>query len=307
MKIIVIGSGAMGCLFGGLLSRNKTNQVILVDTWAEHVGKLNVDGLQIRREKGVERIPVKAVLPSDLDEQADLVIVFTKSQDTESALEKVKHIFKPDSLALTLQNGLGNAEKLTAYLPLNRIIIGTTTLPCDFPEAGVIQTEGEGETRILSADAVKRVETESIAELLTEAELNCSVVDDIYVTIWEKVAFNAALNALCAITRLPVGGVGDVEEGYRLAMTVVEEVISVAHQKGIEASLTRCKETVVMAFAGHKSHQPSMLQDIIAKRPTEIGAINAAVAKEAKQLGLEVPVTAALADLVTIIQKNFNK
>lgn len=307
MKIVIVGSGAMGSLFGGLLSKIGENRVLLVDAWQEHVDKLNADGLEIRTPAGAELIPVKASLPGDVDGQADLVIVFTKSQHTGEALGAVKSIFKPDTLALTLQNGLGNAERLNEYLPLDRIIVGTTTYPCDLVKAGVIRTEGEGESKILSADGVKRDKTCEIADLLCEAGLQSRVVEDIFISIWEKVAFNCVMNALCGVTRLPVGGIGDVEEGYRLAMLILEEVIAVANRKGIKADLKRVKGTVDMAFAEHKSHQPSMLQDILARRQTEIMSINGAVAQEAKKLGMETPVTAALADLVSVIEKSYLK
>jgi 2-dehydropantoate 2-reductase len=305
MKITVIGSGAMGSLFGGLLSKNGKNSVLLVDTWPEHVQKINSDGLEVRGDQGIERIQVRAAFPTEVIEQADLVIVFTKSQNTRGALESVKHIFKPETMALTLQNGLGNVERLAEYIPLEQIIVGTTTNPCDILEPGVIQSKGGGETKILSADSIKRKSTDSVAAELNEAGLHCMVVEDIYVSIWEKVAFNCAMNALCGVTRLTVGGIGDVKEGYGLAIRIVEETIAVANRKGIKADLKRCKQTVNMAFVEHKDHKPSMLQDILAERPTEIESINGAVAREAKKLGMETPVTSVLADLVSVIQKNF--
>ncbi len=307
MNIVVIGAGAMGSLFGGFLSKSGEHRVLLVDTWEEHVRVLNREGLAVRLESRTERIPVVASLPADIEMKADLVIVFTKSQNTNEALEASKVVFKNDTLALTLQNGLGNAERLNEYLPMERIIVGTTTYPCDLVEPGVIQSEGQGESKILSADGIRRDEADRVAALLSEAGLQCRVVEDIFTTIWEKVAFNCVMNPLCGVTRLPVGGIGDVEEGYGLALKILEEVISVANRKGIKADLQRVRSTVDMAFAEHKSHQPSMLQDVLAGRQTEISAINGAVVKEAKKLGMDIPVTEVMADLMMVVQKNYMK
>lgn len=305
MNIAVIGAGAMGCLFGAKLNQIPKNNVLLVDTWEEHVQKINAEGLHIESEDGVEQIAVKAALASDALVPADLVIIFTKSQHTRTALEGVQGVFRADTLALTLQNGLGNAEKLARYVPMEQILVGTTTFPSDIVDPGRIRTEGGGKTRMMSADGVRRLHTDAIADMFDQAGLNCVVVNDIYVSIWEKVAFNAALNSLCAVTRLPVGGIGGTEEGRRLAITVAAEVIAVANHKGINANLERCHAMIEKAFELHQGHQPSMLQDVLAQRTTEIDAIAGAVVQEASQLGLSVPVTAVLADLVKVIQKNF--
>lgn len=306
MNITIIGAGAMGCLFGAKLNQIPKNNVLLVDTWEEHVQKINAEGLTIDSDDGVERIIVKAALATDALEPADLVIIFTKSHHTRTALEGVQGLFKADTLALTLQNGLGNAEKLARYVPMEQILVGTTTFPSDIVGPGRIRTEGGGKTHMMNADGVRRPHADAIADMFDQAGLNCAVVNDIYVSIWEKVAFNAALNCLCAITRLPVGGIGGTDEGRRLAMTVITEVIAVANHKGINADLERCHAMIEKAFELHQDHQPSMLQDVLARRTTENDAIAGAIVQEASQLGVSVPVTAVLADLVTVIQNNYD-
>ena len=306
MNITVIGAGAMGCLFGGRLNSVSQNNVLLVDKWDEHVNKINSDGLHIRSENGVEQIPVHATLSTLSLGPADIVIPFTKSQDTEKALDGARGVFGKDTLVLTLQNGLGNVEKLAKYVPVEQIIVGITTFPSDIVGPGIISTKGGGKTSIMGADGVRRTQMDALAGILDEAGLNCTVADDIYVKIWEKLAFNAALNALCAVTRLPVGGIGRSQQGRKLAMSVVGEVVEVANLKGIKADPERCRKMIEMAFASHKDHHPSMLQDILAKRPTEIEAINAAVVREADQLGIQLPVTETLADLVKVIQMGYD-
>ena len=302
MNIVVIGAGAMGCLFGGKLNSNSQNKVLLVDKWGEHVNQINSEGLQINSENGVEHIAVKAIPAGASLEPADLVIQFTKSQDTQKALEEVQNVLRKDTLVLTLQNGLGNVEKIANYVTIEQIIVGITTFPSDIVGPGVISTHGGGKTWIMSADGKMRPQTETLAGILNESGLCCTVEKDIYLKIWEKLAFNAALNSLCAVTRLPVGGIGRSEQGRKLAMCVVREVVEVANLKGIKADLDRCRKMIEMAFASHKDHQPSMLQDVLAGRTTEIESINAAAVREADQLGIQLPATSILADLVKVIQ-----
>ena len=122
------------------------------------------------------------------------------------------------------------------------------------------------------------------------------------VAIWEKVAFNAALNALTAVTRLDVGPVGDAPEGRELAARVVEEVISVAERKGIAARREAVMAAVAGAFAEHRGHKPSMLQDMLAGRPTEVESLNGAVVREAEALGMTVPITETLYLLVRTLE-----
>lgn len=305
VDITVIGAGAMGCLFGGKLSRLRGVNVLLIDRWEEHVRKINTDGLHIHSDQGVERMDVEAVLPSQILKPADVAIIFTKAQHTRAALEDAKRAFKKDTIAVTLQNGLGNAEKLAEHVAMEQVIVGTTTFPSDILEPGIIRSQGGGKTRVMSADGVRRTQTETVAGEFQRAGLNCAVSEDIFVSIWEKVAFNAALNSLCAVTRLPVGGIGATEEGRRLSKVIASEVIAVARRKGVVADQDRCHSMIEQAFASHKGHKPSMLQDILSKRTTEIDAINGAVVREARNLGLDVPATALLADLVKVIQKNF--
>jgi 2-dehydropantoate 2-reductase len=306
MNIAIIGAGAMGCLFGVKLNQIPQNNVVLVDIWERHIQKINADGLRIDSEAGTERFFIKATATTESLQPADLVIIFTKSHHTRAALAKVQGLLKADTLALTLQNGLGNSQMLARYVPMEQILVGTTTFPSDIVGPGRIRTKGGGITCLMSADGVRRPQTDAIADMFHQAGLNGQVVEDIDVTIWEKVALNAALNSLCAITRLPVGAIGATDEGRRLAMTVASEVIAVANRKGINADKQRCHAMIEEAFTRHRDHQPSMLQDILSQRRTEIDAIAGAVVREASQLGLSVPATAALADLVTVIQKNYD-
>ena len=123
-----------------------------------------------------------------------------------------------------------------------------------------------------------------------------------WAAIWEKVAFNAALNSICAVSGCTVDQIGLTPDGRRLADEVVSEVLSVARRLGIDVDPDKCRTSVAGAIAQHKGHKPSMLQDVLAGRRTEIESINGAVVSAAGRLDMEVPTTETLLSLVRLVE-----
>jgi 2-dehydropantoate 2-reductase len=142
-----------------------------------------------------------------------------------------------------------------------------------------------------------------VAAVLDAAGLNCAVDPQVWTSIWEKVAFNAALNSLCAATGCTVGQLDAAPEGVALARSIVLEVVAVARSQGIELDAQGCLDSVAFAIAHHRTHKPSMLQDVLAGRPTEIGSINGQVLERARQAGVPVPHTETLLGLLRLIEK----
>jgi len=128
----------------------------------------------------------------------------------------------------------------------------------------------------------------------------------VFVAIWEKVAFNSAMNAITATTRLKLGCIGSTEEGRELAFEVAREVASVATAKGINVDVDRVLKVMDKDFRDHADHKPSMLQDVLAKRQTEADFINGAAVREAKRLGMRIPLTETLYRLIKTIQANYD-
>lgn len=305
MKITVIGSGAMGCMFGGRLQQLPDVRVTLVDAWPDHVDRLRTEGLHMTTDQGEHVVPVSACFPQDVCETADMVIVFTKSMHTAGALKDAKAAIGPDTIVLTLQNGLGNIENIAQFAPKKNIVAGVTTIPSDLVGPGRIASRGKGSVKVGAVAPEGAARAAETGELLNSAGLETEVCDDILAHIWEKVAFNSALNSLCAVTGLPVGGIGKSETGRQLARRVVEEVLTVANKKGLATDFDKTWGMVSMALDKHGGHKPSMLQDILSKRETEIGTIAGGVAAQARLLGVDVPTTALLADLVRVIQNDY--
>ncbi|OMG73324.1 ketopantoate reductase family protein [Burkholderia ubonensis] len=305
MRIAILGAGAMGSLFGGLLAE-AGEDVTLIDVNDAHLDAIRRDGLRIENDRGERRITtLRAVRPDAAQpargEPFDLLIVFTKSLHTRAALDGVRALLTAHTAVLTLQNGLGNVETLRAFVPPERILVGVTTWPADVAGPGHVRSHGAGAIRMMTADGAPQPIASAAAAALTRAGLACELDADVWAAIWEKVAFNAALNTLCAVTGCTVDQLGACDDGPRVALAIVAETAAVARAKGIAVDQERIADKVRDAIDAHRGHRPSMLQDVLAGRRTEIDAINGAVVAAAREAGVAVPHTETLLGLVRLI------
>jgi 2-dehydropantoate 2-reductase len=307
MEIAILGAGAMGSLFGGLLAE-AGHDVTLLDIDEAHLEAIRRDGLRLATDSG-ERVVTKlrALRPEAAERAPELLIVFTKTMHTEAALDAARALIGPHTSVLSLQNGLGNVERLARSVPRERIMVGITTWPGDKPSAGRVSSHGSGMTRLMSADGEMRASVTRTVAALNSAGLACSADPDVWVTIWEKVAFNAALNSLCAVTQCTVGELSNVPDGPELALKIVAEVAAVARASGVAVDEAHMVENVQHALANHRSHRPSMLQDVLAGRRTEIEAINGAVVEAARAVPMAAPCTETLLQLVRLVDASVTR
>lgn len=302
MKIAVIGAGAMGCLFGGRLAR-AGHDVVLVDVFQPQIDALNEHGLLLDDDDGSSRIRIQAARAAELSGMHELLIFFTKAMHTAAAARDSKHLFGPESWALTAQNGIGNDDVIAAHLGRERLAVGMTNYSADLTGLGQVATQGFGEIRIWAAERPSSRVPE-IATCLNGAGLACRADPKVRTAIWEKVTFNAAMNAVAALTRLPVGGLADSPDARHLLARIVEETSAVARAAGHAIDPVQVRAVIDAAFAAHRQHKPSMLQDILAGRPTEIDAINGAIVLQGRARGVPTPYNDALASLVRIIERS---
>ncbi|MEX3966459.1 ketopantoate reductase family protein [Paraburkholderia sp. EG286B] len=301
MHIAILGAGAMGSLFGGLLAV-AGHRVTLLDVDEAHLKAIKETGLRLTTDAG-ERVVtnLEALRPEAATTPADLLIVFTKTLHTQAALGAARAVLGPQTALLSLQNGLGNAERLAQFADPARVMIGVTTWPADKNGPGHVSSHGAGVIRLMSADGADSPMLSRTVEALNDAGLACSADADVWAAIWEKVAFNAALNSLCAVTGCTVGELTNVPDGEALALKIVAEVATVAQAHGVAVNEAHVADNVRHALAHHRAHRPSMLQDVLAGRKTEIEAINGAVVEAARMRAIAVPNTAALLHLVRLV------
>ena len=300
MQIAVIGAGAMGGLFGGSLAE-AGQDVVLVDLPGPHLQAMRSGGLRLHTDVGERIIPVQAGTADEFADARDLLVVFTKGPQTTVAIRSAAHLAGPQTRVLTVQNGLGNAERIADALPGTRVLVGTTNWPADLRGPGHVSSHGQGTVRFWTADGAADPMVRQVADALTSAGLNCEADPAVEAAIWEKVAFNAGFNSVCATSRLTVGGVADSAGGRDLVLAVAAETLAVARARGIAVDEARVQAMADAAFAGHRDHKPSMLQDVLAGRRTEIDSINGAVVEAGEAAGVPTPVTSILRDIVRLI------
>ncbi len=302
MKIAVIGAGAMGSLFGGYLAMGG-HDVSLIDVNTDHVSAINQDGLRIEKNFTVEVARPRAGRGNDFSDPQDFLIIFTKGPHTNDALASVLHLAGEQTFVLTAQNGLGNAETIARHLPMDRIAIGTTSYAANLVGPGHVTFQPGGSLRIWSANGRPAEAVDRLAEAIAATGLDCKADPEVEAAIWEKVAFNAAINSLTAVLRCPVGGLAAHPAGRTLAELIVKEVADVASARGVGIDLARVHGLLELSFTHHREHKPSMLCDVLAGRETEIENINGAVVAEARRLGLEARATETLALLVRLSEQ----
>ncbi|SAK83182.1 2-dehydropantoate 2-reductase [Caballeronia temeraria] len=291
----------MGSLFGGRLAE-AGHSVTLIDINQPHLDAIDANGLRLEIDGDTRAIKnIAAMQPGAADKSPHVLLVFTKSMHTRAALSGIEHLLGETTAVLTLQNGLGNVEAIRDFVPLSNVLVGVTTWPADLVGPGSVSSHGEGTIRMMSADGERTPKVNAVAEALNSAGLNCQIDDNVWAAIWEKVAFNAALNSICAVTGTTVDQLGLLEDSKSLALAVAAEVVSVANASGVSADLNVCSANIVHAIEQHKGHKPSMLQDVLARRKTEIEGINGAVVEVARKLNVSVPHTETLAKLVKLI------
>ncbi|MDR0689273.1 MAG: 2-dehydropantoate 2-reductase [Spirochaetaceae bacterium] len=306
MKIVIIGAGAMGSLYGAKLSAVTDTPVCLLDVWQDQVKAINARGLAV--EDGVSPEPrvyrnLRAFQDPAGIGPADLVIIFVKSTLTAQAVRTSRAVFGENTPALTLQNGLGNIEGIAETLPRTSIIAGTTAQGATLLGPGRIRHAGKGKTVIGELDGGISPRLTAAADLFNRAGLETEISANVEGLIWDKLLVNVGINALTAVTRLRNGGLLAHEELADLLTAAVTEGARVAGAKGIKLNVPDPVAHTREVCAATGENQSSMLQDILKGRPTEIDMINGAILREGAAWGIDVPVNGVLTKLVKFFEK----
>lgn len=299
MKITILGAGAMGCLYGAAFHRAGA-QVTFVDVNAAHVEAINARRLELDTRRGVELLPIPALLPQQVTDVADLIVVFTKTFHTDGALAGIKAAIGPQTQLLSLQNGLGNAERLAAHAAPERVLVGASTMPADLVGPGKVRSHGDGGTKLYPAFGGDPAVARKAADLMTAGGQPADLDPEILAAIWSKAIFNAAMNPLCALTRRTPGFLGANPQSRAMITAVVEEGVAAAHANGVMIDAAPIHALTEVSMTDHADHEASMLQDVKAGRRTEVDAINGAIVQAAQAKGVPAPVAETLWRLVKL-------
>ena len=305
MKIAVVGAGAMGSLFGALLAE-AGNDVSLYDVWVEHVQAINRNGLAVEREGKTRTVKIKATTDAEQIGGAELVIIFVKSTRTREAAQTAQAIAGTDGTVLTLQNGMGNADVIADFIAPEHILAGTTSHGATMLGAGRIRHAGIGPTTIGTwADSAQGLQRAGkFADFFSRAGIETRAIEDVRSVIWNKLLINIGINAVTALTGIKNGQLLELEVTRELSRTAVTEAMAVARAQGIDVYPDAVQRVFQVAEATG-ANRSSMGQDVDHRRQTEISTINGFIVREARRLGLDAPVNAALTALIETLQYHY--
>jgi 2-dehydropantoate 2-reductase len=305
MKIVIVGPGAMGCLFGHFLAR-AGHELILLDHRPERARLLQEQGLLVETAAGTLRTPVQVAAQPQAAGIAELCMVAVKAYATRAAAEYSLPVVGPDTQVLSLQNGLGNVEALAEVIAPGRVLGGTTAQGANVVAPGHVRHAGVGETVIGELQGAGG-RAAAVAGIFSDAGLPARTTTDLPGLIWSKVIINIGINALTALTRLPNGKLLDYPGTREVMAAAVLEAAAVARALGINLLYPNPVERVEAVAKATGENISSMLQDARAKRRTEVEQIQGAVVERARALGVATPVNETLLRLVGTLQESYSE
>jgi len=295
VRVAVIGCGAIGSLYAAHLARVPAVEVWVVDPWPEHMAAIAAAGLRVTGLADFTATVRASTDGRDLPD-CDFGLIATKAMHTRAAVEGARAALA-DAAVVSLQNGLGNEEIIAGLLP--RVIRGSIITAGAVVAPGVVRYDAPGDSWFgpFEPRPAPMSEVAQLARLLTEGGLTTHALPDARGPQWTKVVFNSATSPLAALTGLSVGRVC-TDAGLRPQVdALIAEALAVCAQTGIV--LTRPpREAVDEAIAEAYDHKPSMLQDVLARRPTEIDALNGGIAAEGRRVGVPTPLHDCMVALV---------
>jgi 2-dehydropantoate 2-reductase len=303
--VAVLGAGALGCLFGGMLARAGA-QVSLIGR-AGHVAAIRRDGLRFESGGQTILIPVAATEDMAAVGGARLVLFCVKSVDTDVAARAMAPHLAPDAVVLSLQNGVDNVERIRAHLG-NRVLPGLVYVAAEMAGPGHVRHTGGGNLTIGEPDVLRRSnmsdrrQLEDIAALLADAGIKVTISDAVEVDLWTKLVMNCAYNAISALTGSQYARMVALPDIRAVMTDAVNEAVAVAAAKGVRLPDDLVARAIRLAD-GMPVTISSTAQDLLRGRRTEIDHLNGYVVREGAALGIATPVNRTLNALVKLAEQ----
>lgn len=291
-EITIIGTGAMALYFGSRLAA-AGERVRFLGSWQEGIDAINRKGICVVNDAGKNYYPAQASVDPGKFPATQLAMVLVKSWQTERAASLLTEVLHQDGIVLTLQNGLGNAEILTAALGEDQVAQGVTTYGATVLGPGIVRPGGEG---VISVQQHPRLA--SLVQILRKCDLEVQEVADITSILWSKLVINVAINPLTGILSVKNGNLLDNPAAKKIMGMSAREAAEVASGLGIKLNFkdpVRQAERVAAATAENLS---SMLQDIQRNAPTEIDSLCGSVVRSGRMVDLPTPVNEILMLLI---------
>ena len=316
MRIAMVGSGAAGSVFAGYLRRGGAD-ITLVDPYKEHMDKIAADGLTfvVNGDKTYHVDGFKTAYDAENIGIMDIIIFMTKTQQLGAALKTAAPAMGPDTVLVSLMNGLGNEDKLAQVAPPGRILYGNGVLGTELPEPGKCISSPSAEGLQMNFGALERTDLtiaagEHLEKLFNDGGCPCKFWEDVSHHFWQKIITNCVFNPLSAILRMQCVDIFKDVSGAGLATAVANECCAVATASGCEMDPNAFfRDLAKMASGGAiEEYYPSMAQDVlIHQRQTEIDTLNGAIVRYGKKYGVPTPCNDYITKTIKCIQKNYDK
>jgi 2-dehydropantoate 2-reductase len=294
LQVAVMGAGAVGCYYGGMLAR-AGHRVVLIAR-PQHVQAVEREGLRLETQAFDEQVQLAASSEASAVQGADLVLFCVKSTDTESAGALIRPHLKSGALVLCLQNGVDNADRLRQVLPQQAVAAAVVYVATEMAGPGHVRHHGRGEL-VMEPSA----SGEAVAQALIAAGVPTEISDNVRGALWAKLILNCAYNAVSAITQLPYGKTAAGDGVQDLMRDVVAECLAVAQAEGVlvpgdvPAAIRKIHETMPTQFS-------STAQDLARGKRSEIDFLNGLIVKRGEALGVATPANRVLWALVKLLE-----
>jgi 2-dehydropantoate 2-reductase len=294
METLIIGAGAMGCIFGAVLQAGG-HSVTFYDVDQNKVDVLNRAGLTISEPDGTKKsISAKAISFIEDAPPPELALVLVKAYSTAQAARELSLVKRADTMVLALQNGLGHVGRMAQYLDDKQIFPGVTYQAAFETEPGRVCHNGNGLTTIAPLVKSSLSRAMDLARLLNNCHIPAAASTDIRPIRWKKLIVNSAINPLSAIHKLQNGELPKTPELAHDMMGLVMEGVAVAQKEGVPLNYGEMWASVLEACRATAQNRSSMLSDVEKGRMTEIEAINGSIVRLGEKHGVDTPLNARM-------------
>jgi 2-dehydropantoate 2-reductase len=307
-RTAVVGAGAVGCYFGGMLARAGAAVTLIGRT--PHVDAINRDGLFIDSIHFKQRVSVSASTEMGVARDAQLVLFSVKTVDTENAAKLLAPYLAPDTIVVSLQNGVDNAERIDLAAGIE-VIPAVVYIAAAMLGPGRVKHSGRGDLIIGRTSGnpspnrdAGRSELEQVAAAFTRAGVPCRVSENITADLWEKLIMNCAYNAMSALTRTKYGSIAKDPGAIEVMKRGVMEAVAVGKAAGVQLSTdTMIAGVLKLGSEAMPEAVSSTAQDIARGKPTEIDSLNGYLVHKGAELGVPTPVNEILYSLVKLLER----
>ena len=302
-KVAVLGAGAMGCLFGGLMAE-KGLDVVLIDVWKEHVDAINKNGLKMDGHGGDRFIKIKATTDPSTLKPVDAIIIMCKATALKTALTNSKNIIGDNTMLMSFQNGIGHEAIMQEIAGKDKVLGGTTTQASNIVGPGHIKNHGSLPSWIGEYEGGMSDRVSNLAETFTAHNLETIAVADIKKRKWMKLFALTAIGPLSSVFNLHHTDLYITNKNQKVSRNLGKQIIletrAVAKADGVDVTEDECLEMFNKIVDSKQTNKSSMCFDILNKRKTEIEFINGAVAKIGKSHGIKTPMNDLMYNMIMV-------